>query len=1111
MAGNTDIQLLKVIKDLQSSIQELCEDHERNQLPITDASPALHRLCTRLEYLLQYDQKEKKTIFGSRKDYWDYFCMCLNSHKCGTDGLKFINYTPRLNTSLGKGRAFIRYCLVQQQLADSLQLCFLNQQLASDWYYASSPFLSERLRSDITAHLYSLNGITFDLAIKGVDLDTSWPSGRGEFKTPRRTSGSEAPSNKPLKEKYKNTNNGPEKNTKNQKPVIIRGIKESMKSVVQGIPSGASASHGASQSSSKLRVSEEPILGMSAESDGSRSIPGQLVQSEQDVPMLQHEKKNVGLVSNLEQVSNGSAQPRERGQVDAQRCEEFVTTLTAGEKREIELKVKAEQQSLIEKLNRDLKEKEHVIEEFKGLLKEKEKIHREESSKLQQEVSNLREMQRKSEEQSNRVGLLEDSNKFLNETIEEMDSILDGVKQAMVEKDHENMLLKKEQEEKMSEAQQVHKEELEKLKLELREHQKEHDEMKQDTDERQKKVMEQLKSKESTLAAVQSEKEQEQDKLLAEMEKQRSKLQCLESLNNSLEEKHKESQQKVKDLQVSVISLQSEVSRLQASEKQLLQQSSDAILSPDGKELKLREDNGTLEEDPRKVQMQNELVNQKLEKCQLERDERAQGKTMCSDSLTALKQEYQQAQVQISDLGQQLAKYKEQELTSKSPVEENANTVAKKGQDLKVLMDKLEEITQKLESSNAEKSETERKLEETIAQLHILTAERSSTENWSTELKGQYEVLAEETKTKLATFESSQVEMAKVQNENAELKCSLQEISKENESAQRKLTSVLSALEESTQELARVEKQMEELENSRGSEVQRMKERIEAIRAETETLEQQKEELKQKASTLDEELLQLKESAAKLVLGNTKAKAEMERAQAEVEQLRTQMVHLSSEKVALEQKVATMGQQQQDDERQSQVVLQSELESAREGKERAQGQLSSLAKENEELHAELQATREQVSSLQRLMAQESSDFEQGMAKKTAEHDRLTEALNEDLLTGRKDIQYKADELKSKDAELLSLAESLAQAKRVEEDLKETLKKAQKDAKSREEEFHHEIQDLREMVRSLKEKTVELLREKDVLWQKSDELEFNQRQSDHKRSSRRDRFSSKKGL
>lgn len=35
-------------------------------------------------------------------------------------------YLFQLRTSLGKGRAFIRYSLVHQRLADTLQQCFMN-------------------------------------------------------------------------------------------------------------------------------------------------------------------------------------------------------------------------------------------------------------------------------------------------------------------------------------------------------------------------------------------------------------------------------------------------------------------------------------------------------------------------------------------------------------------------------------------------------------------------------------------------------------------------------------------------------------------------------------------------------------------------------------------------------------------------------------------------------------------------------------------------------------------------------------------------------------------------------------------------------------------------
>lgn len=37
--------------------------------------------------------------------------------------------SPQLKTPVGRGRAFLRYCLVHRQLAESLQLCLLNPKI----------------------------------------------------------------------------------------------------------------------------------------------------------------------------------------------------------------------------------------------------------------------------------------------------------------------------------------------------------------------------------------------------------------------------------------------------------------------------------------------------------------------------------------------------------------------------------------------------------------------------------------------------------------------------------------------------------------------------------------------------------------------------------------------------------------------------------------------------------------------------------------------------------------------------------------------------------------------------------------------------------------------
>ncbi|XP_031446407.1 RUN and FYVE domain-containing protein 4 isoform X2 [Phasianus colchicus] len=166
MAG--DGELRRVIKDLQKTIAELNRSYREQNLPVTDGSRELHSLCAQLEFLLQFDLKEKKSFFGQRKDYWDFLCQGLAQRRQEHEGIRFVISLDKLKTPVGRGRAFLRYCLVHRQLAESLQLCLIDPE-------SLSPFLSPQRRAEILGSLYELDGITFHLALHRADLDTAWP------------------------------------------------------------------------------------------------------------------------------------------------------------------------------------------------------------------------------------------------------------------------------------------------------------------------------------------------------------------------------------------------------------------------------------------------------------------------------------------------------------------------------------------------------------------------------------------------------------------------------------------------------------------------------------------------------------------------------------------------------------------------------------------------------------------------------------------------------------------------------------------------------------------------------------------------------------------------
>uniref|UniRef100_A0A8C5JCS6 RUN and FYVE domain-containing protein 4 n=1 Tax=Junco hyemalis TaxID=40217 RepID=A0A8C5JCS6_JUNHY len=124
---------------------------------------------------LTFDLKEKRSFFGQRKDYWDFLCQGLARCRQEHEGIHFVTSLDKLKTPVGRGRAFLRYCLVHRQLAESLQLCLLDPESLCEWYYARSPFLSPKRRAEILGSLYELDCVTFHLALYRSDLDTAWP------------------------------------------------------------------------------------------------------------------------------------------------------------------------------------------------------------------------------------------------------------------------------------------------------------------------------------------------------------------------------------------------------------------------------------------------------------------------------------------------------------------------------------------------------------------------------------------------------------------------------------------------------------------------------------------------------------------------------------------------------------------------------------------------------------------------------------------------------------------------------------------------------------------------------------------------------------------------
>ncbi|XP_051846470.1 RUN and FYVE domain-containing protein 4 [Antechinus flavipes] len=160
---------------IQEVISAILHRYGEQEQAVTDASAELHGLCGYLEFLLQFDQKDRRRFLGPRKDYWDFLSVALQRNGGDLEVIRLVYSLDKLKTTVGRGRAFIRFCLAHNQLADTLQLCLLDPELNREWYGNQSPFLCPELNNGILEALYFLNGVTFDLELQRCDLDGGWP------------------------------------------------------------------------------------------------------------------------------------------------------------------------------------------------------------------------------------------------------------------------------------------------------------------------------------------------------------------------------------------------------------------------------------------------------------------------------------------------------------------------------------------------------------------------------------------------------------------------------------------------------------------------------------------------------------------------------------------------------------------------------------------------------------------------------------------------------------------------------------------------------------------------------------------------------------------------
>uniref|UniRef100_A0A672T6K2 FYVE and coiled-coil domain-containing protein 1 n=1 Tax=Sinocyclocheilus grahami TaxID=75366 RepID=A0A672T6K2_SINGR len=1155
-------QIQRFIRDLHDAVSELTKEYKENGEPITDDSSNLHKFAYKLEYLLQFGQKEKTTFLGSRKDYWDYFSDCLAKIKGANDGIRFVKSISELKTSLGKGRAFIRYSLVHQRLADTLQQCLMNHRVTSDWYNSRSPFLKPHLSVDIINYLYELNDVQFDVASRGHDLDSEWPTfasrtlGRTSspshmWKPPSRSSSINS-----LASTYSQAHEFP--GSPDFGPGLLSdmsvqnssGLNDSSISAIDELRLELD------QSELKQRELLDQVQQFGRETGELHGVVVEL-QRQLDVSLAaqgnhQELQRNLEVLAESEQalfheleVLRGRETIREASYKDLQ------DMLAAAERKNEELMARLDG-VLNEKGQRAASDfnSAQKIHELLNELKEAEKGRidalaegEERRRQAEQLAEKIRIKDEALKEAEVKMAAWMEKGEQLQTRAEEHCNVMDKLQGALAvrEKDTSNLQMQ------LQDLQHSQETMEKQAKVEWKE-------MQEDKEELEKKVSgleellqtlrAQLKAKESNLLSsikrVQY-LEKESEKLNSDKQNLRETISALEnstkeqskkieeykdSCGKLMEENSKllqmvnKNEETKKELLKNKSSLESELAGLKASEKHLRAQIDDAKVTVDEREQRLREENRSLDERLHKANMQLEESESSIRQWKLENKDLMEVQVTLRASLAAMQEEIRNINSQIAELERSLGAARCNEANLTTQLKDKDSELEDREKLCEELQGRVEELEGQERDLEMEKTKAERAFVKQTEMIKTLEAQRTAVEKVQLEQSACHAKETQEMASKVTLLEDqlglSVKEVSRLQEEVLDLRAKLYSAVEEKDKTQAKLEVTEASCAELRTLTEQLKKQAEEQNRLHVKELLQSSERVDAIalqlNQETSTCKKTTAEL----TSVQEELAELKSQNERLVLENAETREGVHRVNTEMAELGMTICKLTAEREEARKQWAAEAARIQ--ELQQQGVKETE---------RLNASLVALHQENSSLQEEIQQTeklsetmlelkelldktegerdtaREEIAAVKFQMSTESMTFKNQIKSINEEIKGLKTQLDMEL--------KKTSELEAKLSELevcyicmhyyellfsfslsLSTKEALSEVQKEREELKQKLDQVLTETQNQHLQMSAELEDLGQTKLNLEERLIELIRDKDALWKKSDALEFEQK-------------------
>ncbi|KAM9832660.1 LOW QUALITY PROTEIN: FYVE and coiled-coil domain-containing protein 1 [Neosynchiropus ocellatus] len=1181
-------QLQRIIRDLNEAVGELAKEYRENGEPITDDSSNLHKFSYKLEYLLQFDQKEKTTFLGTKKDYWDYFVDCLAKIKGANDGIRFVKSISELKTSLGKGRAFIRYSLVHQRLADTLQQCLMNQRVTSDWYYSRSPLLKTQLNADIINHLYELNEVQFDVASRGYDLDAAWPT------FARRTIGSVNSPGHMWKPPSRSSSINSLASSYSQQAAefpcspdfghgLLNDLNDSLPACSEDVGNVEDLRLELDQSELKQRELLDKVLQLGEEAAEARGVVLELqrqlevslaAQEEQQglyrevealrgreemltreldtlkaqdeireveqntiqEKLVAAEKKNLELLVKLDGVLNEKDLQTASFFDSAQKMHELLDQLKVAEKGKIEAEAKLDEMVRhAQRLEEELKLKETARTssetELKTLFQASSAEKAEFEVQIQEQSSALQTLQESLDVKENEARDLIKQTEELQRSLEEKEKEMQEVKQKSVE-------FEDEMQRKLANTKKTLEVELEVVKGHLEQ---------RDLDlSTSSQTIQQLNDKnkslnleQETLTAALSLLERqvkEQDLKLED-----SKAQCSGFMhsNEKLLKEMKKNDELKNAMEDNRAVLENELAALRASEKQLRGQLDDAMVTVDEKEKRLREENCRLDEDLHKANMAAEVSAAATKRLEEENHSLKEEQENVKEALNRMQANLKNLQTQILDFECKLETAQKNELNLQEKLQTVEDQLKVKEQDFL----EVQSTVKNLEARKRELQEAKEAAEAACARqselIQVVTNEKtaivkSELEKSAVQAKENQEVIARLSVVQ-DQLEMSMKEASRLQADILDVRVAAQRSEEEKLKFQAQLQVTEVQMDEFRTLTEQLKVQIEEQNQRHVAELLDFKKKEDALCQQRDREMAARAEMSASLTAIQDEAMSLKTENNRLALENSETREVVHRANTEMAELGMTICKLNAEKEDASKHwtnhAARNEELEKEVELQKDLIKEVELQNSKLKVELAKTEghkhtIKELQEELEETKSRIQklqdSSKEDLTAIKFQLSSESMTHQVQMKSVTDELDlvktdlkgeqesvlRLTSRVcelqvNEKYLqlNAEKDAHItKAEERKRKnEAEIQHLSDALTSAQDAGlalqsfcEELKQKLNTTETGKTDQFVQFAAEIDDLKRTKSYLEERLIELIRDKDTLWKKSDALEFEQK-------------------